>query len=174
MLKNPLYTQVKVFEGRVIYSGFIDQYSNGGQQKRLQKQRFERVGHAGEIWLLPDCVPGRATPRSSASGSSAADSRNDVDLIKTDGKKSGSPQVNPLRQEKTGKCRLPFRDRHINRGGHDRAPGQCRGRPVRRYYGAARKGARTRNDEDPEPGNPGGYFAEFTALRRKNEPFWGK
>ena len=69
IIKNPLYTQVKVFEGRVIYQ-LIDQYlAWRDEQKRLQdKQRFEHVVMPAKIRLLPIVYSGRATRRSWASG----------------------------------------------------------------------------------------------------------
>ncbi|HXX55069.1 MAG TPA: translation initiation factor IF-2, partial [Methanoregula sp.] len=63
MLRNPLYTQVKVFEGRVIYQ-LIDSYLEWrDEQKRIQeKQRFEHVVMPAKIRLLPDCVFRQSNP----------------------------------------------------------------------------------------------------------------
>ncbi|RPI38705.1 MAG: translation initiation factor IF-2, partial [Methanoregulaceae archaeon] len=100
MIKDPLYTQVKVFEGRVIYQ-LIDQYvAWRDEQKRLQeKQRFEHVVMPAKIRLLPDCVFRQSNPAVVGVRVLGGKLRNDVDLIKTDGKKVGHLKTMQLRQE---------------------------------------------------------------------------
>ena len=93
MIKNPLYTQVKVFDGRVIYQ-LIDQYVEWrDEQKRLQeKQRFEHVVMPAKIRLLPDCVFRQSNPAVVGVRVLGGKLRSGVGLIKTRWQKGRTPQ----------------------------------------------------------------------------------
>jgi translation initiation factor 5B len=174
MLKNPLYTQVKVFEGRVIYQ-LIDQYVEWrDEQKRLQeKQRFEHVVMPAKIRLLPDCVFRQSNPAVVGVRVLGGKLRSDVDLIRLDGKKVGHLKTMQLRQESIREAD-PGLEVAIS------IEGATVGRqvsvgddlfvdvPERHVKVLEREMTRTLNTSTQE------ILAEFTTMKRKGDPFWGK
>jgi translation initiation factor 5B len=174
MIKDPLYTQVKVFEGRVIYQ-LIDQYvAWRDEQKRLQeKQRFEHVVMPAKIRLLPDCVFRQSNPAVVGVRVLGGKLRNDVDLIKTDGKKVGHLKSMQLRQESIREAD-PGLEVAIS------IEGATVGRqvsvgddlfvdvPERHIKVLEREMVKTLNTSTKE------ILSEFTTMKRKGDPFWGK
>ncbi len=174
MIKNPLYTQVKVFDGRIIYQ-LIDQYVEWrDEQKRLQeKQRFEHVVMPAKIRLLPDCVFRQSNPAVVGVRVLGGKLRSDVDLIKTDGKKVGHLKTIQLRQEAIREAD-PGLEVAIS------IEGVTVGRqvsvgddlyvdvPERHIKVLEREMEKTLNTSTQE------ILAEFTTLKRKGDPFWGK
>src|SRR5512136_1091801 len=174
MIKDPLYTQVKVFEGRVIYQ-LIDKYVEWrDEQKRLQeKQRFEHVVMPAKIRLLPDCVFRQSNPAVVGVRVLGGKLRSDVDLIKTDGKKIGHLKTMQLRQESIREAD-PGLEVAIS------IEGATVGRqvsvgddlfvdvPERHIKVLEREMQKSLNTSTQET------LAEFTTLKRKGDPFWGK
>jgi translation initiation factor 5B len=174
MIKDPLYTQVKVFEGRVIYQ-LIDQYiAWRDEQKRLQeKQRFEHVVMPAKIRLLPDCVFRQSNPAVVGVRVLGGKLRSDVDLIKTDGKKVGHLKTMQLRQESIREAD-PGLEIAIS------IEGATVGRqvsvgddlfvdvPERHIKVLEREMVKTLNTSTQE------ILSEFTTMKRKGDPFWGK
>ncbi len=174
MIKDPLYTQVKVFEGRVIYQ-LIDKYVEWrDEQKRLQeKQRFEHVVMPAKIRLLPDCVFRQSNPAVVGVRVLGGKLRSDVDLIKLDGKKIGHLKTMQLRQESIREAD-PGLEVAIS------IEGATVGRqvsvgddlfvdvPERHIKVLEREMVKTLNPSTQE------ILAEFTTLKRKGDPFWGK
>ncbi|MGA2120493.1 MAG: translation initiation factor IF-2 [Methanoregula sp.] len=174
MIRNPLYTQVKVFEGRVIYQ-LIDQYVEWkDEQKRLQeKQRFEHVIMPAKIRLLPDCVFRQSNPAVVGVRVLGGKLRSDVNLIKLDGKKIGHLKSMQLRQE-------TIREADAGLEVAISIEGATVGRqvsvgddlfvdiPERHVKVLEKEMIKTLNTSTQE------ILAEFTAMRRKGDPFWGK
>ena len=174
MIKNPLYTQVKVFDGRVIYQ-LIDQYvAWRDEQKRLQeKQRFEHVVMPAKIRLLPDCVFRQSNPAVVGVRVLGGKLRSDVDLIRTDGKKVGHLKTMQLRQE-------AIREADSGLEVAISIEGATVGRqvsvgddlfvdvPERHIKVLEREMQKSLNTSTQET------LAEFTILKRKGDPFWGK
>jgi translation initiation factor 5B len=174
MIKNPLYTQVKVFDGRVIYQ-LIDQYVEWrDEQKRLlEKQRFEHVVMPAKIRLLPDCVFRQSNPAVVGVRVLGGKLRSDVNLIRTDGKKVGHLKTMQLRQEAIREAD-PGLEVAIS------IEGATVGRqvsvgddlfvdvPERHIKVLEREMVKTLNTSTQE------ILAEFTTLKRKGDPFWGK
>ncbi len=174
MIKNPLYTQVKVFEGRVIYQ-LIDQYlAWREEQKRLQeKQRFEHIVMPAKIRLLPDCVFRQSNPAVVGVRVLGGKLRSDVNLIKTDGKKAGHLKSMQLRQES-------IREADAGLEVAISIEGVTVGRqlyvgddlfvdiPERHVKVLEREMLKTLNVSTQE------ILNEFTAIKRKEDPFWGK
>jgi translation initiation factor 5B len=174
MIKDPLYTQVKVFEGRVIYQ-LIDQYvAWRDEQKRLQeKQRFEHVVMPAKIRLLPDCVFRQSNPAVVGVRVLGGKLRSDVDLIKLDGKKVGHLKTMQLRQESIREAD-PGLEVAIS------IEGATVGRqvsvgddlfvdvPERHIKVLEREMIKTLNTSTQE------ILMEFTTMKRKADPFWGK
>jgi translation initiation factor 5B len=174
MLKNPLYTQVKVFEGRVIYQ-LIDQYVEWrDEQKRLlEKQRFEHVVMPAKIRLLPDCVFRQSNPAVVGVRVLGGKLRSDVDLIKVDGKKVGHLKTMQLRQE-------AIREADAGLEIAISIEGATVGRqvsvgddlfvdvPERHIKVLEREMEKTLNTSTQE------ILYEFTTMKRKDDPFWGR
>ena len=174
MIKDPLYTAVKVFEGRVIYQ-LIDQYVEWrDEQKRLQeKQRFEHVVMPAKIRLLPDCVFRQSNPAVVGVRVLGGKLRSDVDLIRTDGKKVGHLKSMQLRQENIREAD-PGLEIAIS------IEGATVGRqvsvgddlfvdvPERHIKVLEREMVKTLNTSTQE------ILSEFTTMKRKGDPFWGK
>jgi translation initiation factor 5B len=174
MIKDPLYTQVRVFEGRVIYQ-LIDQYvAWRDEQKRLQeKQRFEHVVMPAKIRLLPDCVFRQSNPAVVGVRVLGGKLRSDVDLIKLDGKKVGHLKTMQLRQESIREAD-PGLEVAIS------IEGATVGRqvsvgddlfvdvPERHIKVLEREMVKTLNISTQE------ILTEFTTMKRKGDPFWGK
>ena len=174
MIKNPLYTQVKVFEGRVIYQ-LIDQYLEWrDEQKRLlEKQRFEHIVMPAKIRLLPDCVFRQSNPAVVGVRVLGGKLRSDVNLIKTDGKKVGHLKSMQLRQESIREADAGLEvaisiegvtvGRQLNVGDDLFVD-----IPERHVKVLEREMLKTLNVSTQE------ILGEFTTMRRKGEPFWGK
>jgi translation initiation factor 5B len=174
MIKDPLYTQVKVFEGRVIYQ-LIDQYVEWrDEQKRLQeKQRFEHVVMPAKIRLLPDCVFRQSNPAVVGVRVLGGKLRSDVNLIKTDGRKVGHLKSMQLRQES-------IREADAGLEVAISIEGATVGRqvevgddlfvdiPERHVKVLEKEMLKTLNVSTQE------ILGEFTTMRRKTDPFWGK
>jgi len=174
ILKNPLYNQVKVFEGRVIYQ-LIDQYVEWREeQKRLQeKQRFEHVVMPAKIRLLPDCVFRQSNPAVVGVRVLGGKLRSDVNLIHMDGKKVGHLKTMQLRQESVREADAGLElaisiegatvGRQVNVGDDLFVDV-----PERHVKVLEREMVKTLNTSTQE------ILEEYTTMRRKGDPFWGK
>lgn len=174
MIKDPLYTQVKVFDGKVIYQ-LIDQYVEWrDEQKRLlEKQRFEHVVMPAKIRLLPDCVFRQSNPAVVGVRVLGGKLRSDVSLIKLDGKKVGHLKTMQLRQES-------IREADAGLEIAISIEGATVGRqvsvgddlyvdiPERHVKVLEKEMLKTLNQSTQE------ILSEFVAMRRKGDPFWGK
>jgi translation initiation factor 5B len=174
MIKNPLYTQVKVFEGRVIYQ-LIDQYlAWRDEQKRLaEKLRFEHIVMPAKIRLLPDCVFRQSNPAVVGVRVLGGKLRSDVNLVKTDGKKLGHLKSMQLRQES-------IREADAGLEVAISIEGVTIGRQLNigddLYVDIPERHVKVLEREMLKTLNPGTQeiLGEFTAIRRKEDPFWGK
>jgi translation initiation factor 5B len=174
MIKDPLYKQVKVFEGRVIYQ-LIDQYIEWkDEQKRLQeKQRFEHVVMPAKIRLLPDCVFRQSNPAVVGVRVLSGKLRSGVDLIKLDGKKVGHLKSMQLRQES-------IREADAGLEIAISIEGATVGRQVSvgddLFVDVPERHVKVLEKEMLKTLNPGSQevLGEYTAMRRKSDPFWGK
>jgi len=174
MIKDPLYTQVKVFEGRVIYQ-LIDQYVEWrDEQKRLQeRQRFEHVAMPAKIRLLPDCVFRQSNPAVVGVRVLGGKLRSDVELIKLDGKKVGHLKTMQLRQE-------TIREADAGLEVAISIEGATVGRQVNvgddLFVNIPERHVKVLEKEMIKTLNPGTQevLEEYTSMRRKTEPFWGK
>jgi translation initiation factor 5B len=174
MIKDPMYTQVKVFEGRVIYQ-LIDQYVEWrDEQRRLQeKQRFEHVVMPAKIRLLPDCVFRQSNPAVVGVRVLGGKLRSDVNLVKLDGKKVGHLKSMQLRQETIREADAGLEiaisiegatvGRQVNVGDDLFVD-----IPERHVKVLEKEMIKTLNISTQE------ILGEFTAMRRKGDPFWGK
>jgi translation initiation factor 5B len=174
MIKDPLYTLVKVFDGKVIYQ-LIDQYvAWRDEQKRLSEQkRFEHVVMPAKIRLLPDCVFRQSNPAVVGVRVLGGKLRSDVELVKLDGKKVGHLKTMQMRSE-------TIREADAGQEVAISIEGATVGRqvsvgddlfvdiPERHVKVLEREMVKTLNPAAQE------VLAEFAAMRRRAEPFWGK
>ena len=174
MIRDPLYTQVKVFSGQVIYQ-LIDQYVEWrDEQKRIaEKAQFEHVMMPAKIRLLPDCVFRQSNPAVVGVRVLGGKLRGDVDLVKLDGKKVGHLKSMQLRQETIREADAGLEvaisidgatiGRQLNVGDDLLVD-----LPERHVKVLEREMLKNLNVSTQE------VLAEFVAIRRKAEPFWGK
>ena len=174
IIKDPLYTQVKVFSGQVIYQ-LIDQYVEWrDEQKRIaEKAQFEHVMMPAKIRLLPDCVFRQSNPAVVGIRVLGGKLRADVDLIKLDGKKVGHLKTMQLRQETIREADEGLEVAVAIEGvtiGRQLNVGEdlLVDLPERHVKVLEREMIKTLNVSTQE------VLAEFVAIRRKTEPFWGK
>ena len=174
MIKNPLYIQVKVFTGNVIYQ-LIDQYvAWRDEQRRLAEQKkFEHIVMPAKIRLLPDCVFRQSNPAVVGVRVLGGKLRSDVDLIRPDGKKIGHLKTMQLRSE-------TIREAEAGLEVAISIEGATVGRqisvgddllvdiPERHVKVLEREMMKTLNPAAQE------VLLEYTTMRRKAEPFWGK
>jgi translation initiation factor 5B len=174
MIKDPLSTQVKVFDGKVIYQ-LIDQYvAWRDEQKRLSEQkRFEHVVMPAKIRLLPDCVFRQSNPAVVGVRVLGGKLRSDVELVRLDGKKVGHLKTMQMRSE-------TIREADAGQEVAISIEGATVGRqvsvgddlfvdiPERHVKVLEREMVKTLNPAAQE------VLAEFAAMRRRAEPFWGK
>ena len=174
IIKDPLYTQVKVFTGQVIYQ-LIDQYVEWrDEQKRIaEKAQFEHVMMPAKIRLLPDCVFRQSNPAVVGVRVLGGKLRPGVDLVTTDGRKMGHLKTMQLRQETIKEAGEGLEiavaiegvtiGRQLNVGDDLLVD-----LPERHVKVLEREMLKTLNVNTQE------VLAEFVAIRRKTEPFWGK
>jgi len=174
MIKNPLYTQVKVFDANVIYQ-LIDQYvAWRDEQKRiLEQKKFEHIVMPAKIRLLPDCVFRQSNPAVVGVRVLGGKLRSDIDLIKPDGKKVGHLKNIQLRSENIREAEAGLEVAISIEGatvGRQIAVGDdlLVDIPERHVKVLEREMMKTLNPAAQE------VLAEYTVMRRKTEPFWGK
>jgi translation initiation factor 5B len=174
MIKNPLYTQVKVFEGNVIYQ-LIDQYvAWRDEQKRLAEQkRFEHVVMPAKIRLLPDCVFRQSNPAVVGVRVLGGKLRNDIDLVTPHGKKVGHLKTMQLRGEN-------IREADAGQEVAISIEGATVGRQVNvgddLYVDIPERHVKVLEREMTKMLNIPAQevLAEFALMRRREDPFWGK
>jgi translation initiation factor aIF-2/yIF-2 len=174
IIRDPLYTQVKVFSGQVIYQ-LIDQYVEWrDEQKRIaEKAQFEHVMMPAKIRLLPDCVFRQSNPAVVGVRVLGGKLRPDVDLVTLDGRKMGHLKTIQLRQETVREADEGLEvavaiegvtiGRQLNVGDDLLVD-----LPERHVKVLEREMLKTLNVSTQE------VLGEYVAIRRKTEPFWGK
>lgn len=80
----------QVFQAKVIYQ-LIDEYVEwrDAEKQRMEKQRFERIIHPAKLRVLPGCVFRQSNPAVVGVRVLGGTLRTDVGLVKTDGRKVG-------------------------------------------------------------------------------------
>jgi translation initiation factor 5B len=174
MIKDPLYTQVRVFEGRVIYQ-LIDQYVAWREERqRLQeRQRFEHIVMPAKIRLLPDCVFRQSNPAVVGVRVLGGKLRSDLDLVRPDGRKVGHLKTMQLRGEN-------IREADAGQEVAISIEGATVGRQINvdddLYVDIPERHVKVLEREMNRMLNPAvqEVLAEFTTIRRRQDPFWGK
>ncbi len=173
MVKEPGYP-VKVFEGRVIYK-LVDDYIQWRDElkRKTEQQRFEQIIHPAKIRVLPHCIFRQSNPAVVGVRVLGGTLRTDVNLIQPDGRKVGLVKSIQLNQETIREAQT--------------------GAEVAISVEGATVGRQLDVEDDllvdiPErhvkvlekemlphlPVHTQEVLAEFTAMRRRENPFWGK
>ena len=174
LIRDPEYTQVKVFEGKVIYKIVEDYIAWRDEQKRKAEQkRFEQIIMPAKVRVLPHCVFRQSNPAVVGVRVLGGTLRTDVNLIQTDGRKVGHLKSMQLNQENIREAQA--------------------GAEVAISVEGASVGRQFSVEDDlfvdiPErhvkvleremlsnlPISTREILGEFTGMKRRSDPFWGK
>ena len=164
----------RVFQAKVIYQ-LIDEFVEwrDAERQRMEQQRFERIILPAKVRLLPDCVFRQSNPAVVGVRVLGGTLRTDVNLVKTDGRKVGHLKTIQSQGEYVHEVEA--------------------GAEVAVAIEGATVGRQVDVDDDlfvdlPErhvkvlekemlghiSATAKEVLAEYTAMRRKSEPFWGK
>jgi translation initiation factor 5B len=164
----------RVFQAKVIYQ-LIDEFVEwrDAERQRMEQQRFERIILPAKVRLLPDCVFRQSNPAVVGVRVLGGTLRTDVNLVKTDGRKVGHLKSIQSQGEYVHEVEA--------------------GAEVAVAIEGATVGRQVDVDDDlfvdlPErhvkvlekemlghiSATAKEVLAEYTAMRRKSEPFWGK
>ena len=173
MVRDPAFP-VKVFEGRVIYK-LIDDYVTWKDdlQRTAEKKRFEQVIMPAKIRILPDCIFRQSNPAVVGVRVLAGTLRADVNLIRRDTKKVGHLKTMQCNQE-------TIREAQAGAEVAISIEGATVGRqfevgddllvdiPERHVKVLEREMMKNLNVSTQEA------LGEFTDMKRRGDPFWGK
>jgi translation initiation factor 5B len=100
MIRNPAYAHVKVIEGKVIYQ-IVDAYAlwRDDLKRKIEQQKFEQIIMPARIRVLPHCVFRQSNPAVVGVRVLGGTLRTDVNLIQPDGKKVGHLKTMQYNQE---------------------------------------------------------------------------
>jgi len=174
MIKDAAYSHIRVFSGRVIYQ-LVDEYVAWRDEvkRKLEKQRFEQIVMPAKIRVLPNCIFRQSNPAVVGVRVLGGTLRTDVNLIQRDGKKVGHLKSIQYNQEAIREAEA--------------------GKEVAISIEGAVVGRQLDVDDDlyvdiPEhhvkvleremvthlPAPTQEVLGEFTTMKRRAEPFWGK
>jgi translation initiation factor 5B len=173
MVKDPGFS-VKVFEGRVIYK-LIDDYVawRDELQRTAEKQKFEQIVMPAKIRVLPHCIFRQSNPAVVGVRVLAGTLRSDVNLIHRDNKKVGHLKTMQCNQES-------IREAQAGAEVAISIEGATVGRqldvgddllvdiPERHVKVLEREMLNNLPISTQEA------LAEFTEIKRRADPFWGK
>jgi len=174
MIKDPVYSHIRVFNGRVIYQ-LVDEYIAWRDEvkRKMEKQRFEQIIMPAKIRVLPNCIFRQSNPAVVGVRVLGGTLRTDVNLVQRDGKKVGHLKSIQYNQEAIREAEA--------------------GKEVAISIEGATVGRQLDVDDDlfvdiPErhvkvlekemishlPVPTQEVLGEFTGMKRRAEPFWGK
>ena len=173
-LADASISHVSVFEGGVIYQ-LIDDYVEWRDAKKqeLERQRFEKLIMPAKIRLLPDCVFRQSNPAVVGVRVLGGKLQSDVNLILTDGKRIGhlrqiQDRSETVHEVDAGKevaisIEGPTVGRQINVGDD-------------LYVDIPERHVKVIEREMLDLLSPSmlEILEEFTSLKRREDPFWGK
>jgi len=174
MLKDPGYTQVRVFEGRVIYK-IVDDYTawRDEMKRKSEQQRFEQIIMPAKIRVLPHCIFRQSNPAVVGVRVLGGSLRTDINLVQADGKKVGHLKSMQLNQENIREAKAGAEvaisiegatvGRQVNEGDDLFVD-----IPERHVKVLEREMLATLPITTQE------ILGEFTTMKRRADPFWGK
>jgi translation initiation factor 5B len=173
-LMEPSMSHLHVFEGGVIYR-LIDEFIDWQDEKRraMEKQKFENLVLPAKIVLLPDCVFRQSNPAVVGIRVLGGKLQSGVNLIQRDGRRVGHIKQMKVQQETV----------HEANAGVELAisiDGPTVGRQVNvgdeLYVDIPEHHVKILETEMMATMNPSmqDILEEFTMMKRKGNPFWGK
>jgi len=173
MVREPGFP-VRVFEGRVIYK-LVDDYVQWRDdlKRRIEQQKFEQIIFPAKIRILPHCIFRQSNPAVVGVRVLGGTLRTDVNLIQRDGRKVGHVKSMQLNQEN-------IREAQTGAEVAISIEGATVGRQLdvddELYVDVPEKHVKVLEKEmlSHLPIHTQEVLAEFTAMRRKENPFWGK
>ena len=174
MIRDPGYTLVKIFEGKVIYK-IVEEYIawKDEQKRKAEQKRFEQIIMPAKVRVLPHCVFRQSNPAVVGVRVLGGTLRTDVNLIQTDGRKVGHLKSMQLNQENIREAQA--------------------GAEIAISVEGASVGRQFSVEDDlfvdiPErhvkvleremlshlPISTREILGEFTSMKRRADPFWGK
>lgn len=173
-LAEPSMKQVMLFEGGVIYR-LIDDFIEWQEDTRrmMEKQRFENLVMPGKITLMPDCIFRQSNPAVVGVRILGGKLQSGVNLIHLDGRKVGRVKMMKSGQETV----------HAAEAGEEIAisiEGPTVGRQINvgdeLYVDIPERHVKVIETEMMSHLNTSMQMIleEFTSMRRKSDPFWGK
>ncbi len=174
MIKDPLYAHIKVFSGRVIYQ-LVDDYVAWRDEvkRKVEKQRFEQIVMPAKIRVLPNCIFRQSNPAVVGVRVLGGALRTDVNLVQRDGKKVGHLKSIQYNQE-------AIREAEAGKEVAISIEGATVGRQLDvdddLYVDIPERHVKVLEREMlshlPIPTQE--VLEEFTTMKRRAEPFWGK
>ncbi len=174
MVKDPANAHIRVFSGRVIYQ-LVDDYIAWRDEvkRKLEKQRFEQIVMPAKIRVLPNCIFRQSNPAVVGVRVLGGTLRTDVNLVQRDGRKVGhlkSIQYNleAIREAEAGKeVAISIEGATVGRqlDVNDDLYVDIPERHVKILE-------REMLSHLPIPTQE--ILGEFTSMKRREEPFWGK
>jgi translation initiation factor 5B len=173
MVKDSAFT-VRVFEGRVIYK-LIDDYIawRDELQRRAEKQKFEQIVMPAKIRVLPHCIFRQSNPAVVGVRVLAGTLRSDVNLIQPDNKKVGHLKTMQCNQENIreagagAEVAISIEGATVGRQ-FDVGDDLLVDIPERHVKVLEREMMNNLSINTQEA------LSEFTELKRRSDPFWGK
>jgi translation initiation factor 5B len=173
MVRDPSFA-VKVFEGRVIYK-LVDDYIawRDELQRKAEKQKFEQIVMPAKIRILPHCIFRQSNPAVVGVRVLAGTLRSDVNLIQPDNKKVGhlkNIQCNQenIREAQAGaEVAISIEGATVGRQ-FDVGDDLLVDIPERHVKVLEREMLNNLPISTQEA------LGEFTELKRRGDPFWGK
>jgi translation initiation factor 5B len=173
MVKDPAFS-VKVFEGRVIYT-LVDDYIAWRDeiQRKAEKQKFEQIVMPAKIRVLPHCIFRQSNPAVVGVRVLAGTLRSDVNLIHPDNKKVGHLKTIQCNQENIREAQagdevaISIESATVGRQ-FDVGDDLLVDIPERHVKVLEREMLNNLPISTQEA------LGEFTELKRRVDPFWGK
>jgi translation initiation factor 5B len=174
LLRDPAFSRVKVFEGKVIYQ-IINAYLEWRDAaiRKEEARRFEQVVLPAKILLLPDCVFRQSNPAVVGVRILLGKLRSDVDLVDRSGRRIGHVKTMQSRQES-------IREADAGMEIAISIDGATVGRQVNvndeLYVEIPERHVKILEHEMLPHLTPSmkECLEDFTAMKRKDDPFWGK
>ncbi len=173
MLKEPGFP-VRIFEGRVIYK-LVEDYIQWRDdlKRKTEQQKFEQIIYPAKIRILPHCIFRQSNPAVVGVRVLGGTLRTDVNLVQRDGRKVGHVKSMQLNQEN-------IREAQTGAEVAISIEGATVGRQLavddELYVDIPEKHVKVLEKEMLAhlPVHTQEVLAEFTSMRRRENPFWGK
>lgn len=174
MIKDPAWSHVRVIEGKVIYQ-LVDKYVTWRDEltRKADQQRFEQVVMPAKLRILPDCVFRQSNPAVVGVRVLGGTLRTDVNLVTLDGRKAGHLKSMQHNQEN-------IREAEAGKEVAISIEGATVGRQIDvnldLYVDIPERHVKVLEKEMVAhlPISTQEILNEFTSMKRKAEPFWGK